>query len=115
MLSTIRKLVLGIIIGCVVTMLLTSEADLSVGMQFQTSLFIISWMIGLVYSARNYLGKLNKLLNPSLKLSVISFLSFGSGFWGAMLLIGYVLYIITFGWLYGWYMLIVDVASFLHH
>lgn len=69
------------------------------------------WGVGVVYGFRAYLTWLSGAMNTALKLSVIAWLSFGTGLLGFLLLLIVLMFVLTVGWLYGWYLLIKDVIA----
>ena len=103
----IKKIVIGLILGTFLLMIIEPTQRLTVGYVFM----IYMWSIGSVYSFRHHVGNLLKMLNPSLKLSIISFFSFKNGFMGSIPILVYVLYWALFGWIYGVVSLACDILS----
>jgi len=109
-----KRVIFRVAIGTIFGIALLQMVSVAIGMQgssisFTAVLCLVSWSIGIVYSSRHYLRKLNSLLNPALKISIISWLSIKTGSLGMLMIIIYVMYILTLGWIYGWYLLIRDI------
>ena len=75
------------------------------------SLLILLWSLGTVYGFLHHMKVIVRLLDPSLKLSVISFLSFRSGFLGSLPLLFYIVYALTLGWIHGIALMVREFAE----
>lgn len=109
-----KRVIFRVAIGVMFGIAILQMVPVAIGTQYSSISFtavlcLISWSIGIVYSSGYYLRKLNSLLNPALKISIISWLSIKTGSLGMLMIIIYVMYILTLGWLYGWYLLICDI------
>jgi len=103
----IFKTIIGLIIGLVIYFSVYLDGGLSIGVL----LLCIIWSIGTVYSIKLLVHSLLTILNSSMQLSIISALSFGSGIIGLILLIIGLGIIISFGWIYGLYILVKDLIN----
>lgn len=106
----ITRVAIGVMLG--ITLLQIGTTTIGVqdhSMPIITALYLLAWSIGITYSSGYYLRKLNHLLDPALKISIISWLSIKTGSLGMLVIIIYVMYILIFGWLYGWYLLVRDI------
>lgn len=59
------------------------------------------WSLGTVFGFLYHIRVIVRMLDPSLKLSVISFLSFRSGVLGSLPLFIYIIYALVLGWIHG--------------
>ena len=91
------------------TFITTAAASLSIDTAILLWTFLSTWFMGYTYSFDYHLRNMNRLLNPALKLSIISWFSFNNGFLGMAVLIIYFTYTILLGWIYGWYQVIRDL------
>lgn len=98
----------GLLIVSLISNLMKNTVD---GPSSLLYILIFAWSIGISNSFGFYLKRIDRLLNPALKLSLISWLTTRSGFLGFFVVLVYILYIITVGWLYGWFLLIRDLLS----
>ena len=108
MLRFIAKTVGGILLGMFVYCTAYESAP--------GALFLILtllWGIGTVQAFPSQIRMLKGLMTPALQLSVISWLSFGTGFLGLLLLLAVVSFNLLIGWMYGVYLFIVDLKSVL--
>jgi len=110
MVSQKKKLVTCAIIS-ILSSIFISIAAASSGIDATILLwiFLCIWFMGYTYSFDYHLRNMNRLLNPALKLSIISWLSFDNGFLGMAVLIIYFIYTILLGWIYGWYQVVRDL------
>lgn len=76
-----------------------------------TALLVLLWSMGTVFGFLHHLKVIVRMLDPSLKLSVISFLSFRSGFLGAFPLIIYIIYALAIGWIYGLILMVREISG----
>lgn len=74
---------------------------------------MLLWGIGTVQAFPSLIRGLKGLLTSALQLSVISWLSFGTGFLGFLLLLVAVFFCLFIGWVYGLYLFIIDLKSVL--
>ena len=100
MLAFIMKLVIGLGLG-----LLVSSA---VG---ELVVFWILWGVGIAFAFRTHLRWLGGTMRWAMQLSVITYLSFGTGFLGFLLLLCVLVFNLTIGWLYGIYLLLRDIIT----
>ena len=100
-----------IIIGLVVGAVLTAIAGNGQTIQRENMVALSLWGIGSIYAFDFHVTILLRMLNPGLKLSVISFLTFRNGFMGAVPILIYIIYCLMLGWIYGLVRLIVDVVK----
>lgn len=70
------------------------------------------WVIGIVWAFPSHCRWVGKVLRPAMELSVVTYLSFGSGFLGFLLLVAVVVFNLVAGWTYGVYLLTTDVVQF---
>lgn len=104
------------IIGVGIWLVLASQLkDLANGNRELLSLFILIWSMGTVFGFSHHMRVILRILDPSLKLSVISFLSFRNGFFGVFPLIIYMLYMIAFGWIHGLTLMVREIARSRNH
>lgn len=75
------------------------------------SLLVLLWSLGTVFGFLHHMRVILRMLDPSLKLSVISFLSFRSGFLGSFPLIIYIVYALTLGWIHGLMLMVREIAG----
>ena len=107
MVRTIAKVFVGIGI-CIMIMTqfighYTENSELA-------ALIVLLWSMGTVFGFSHHLKVIVRMLDPSLKLSVISFLSFRSGFLGSLPLFIYIIYALTLGWIYGLMLMAREIA-----
>lgn len=105
--------VVGLILGIIFARSLASSMWSAGYYRIDPSLYVVIpvWCIGIANSFSHYTRKIGQLLNPALKLSMISWLSTKSGFLGLFVLLFYLTYILILGWIYGWYLLVRDIIS----
>ena len=106
-----KRIIIRILIGLAVGAVLTAIAGNGQTMQVESMVVLSLWGIGSVYAFDFHVSILLRMLNPGLKLSVISFLTFRNGFMGSVPILIYIIYCLMLGWLYGLVRLIVDVAK----
>ena len=102
----IFRSVLGLAAGIAVYLFATEGV-----FQIGELLFFLAWGIGMGNSFTFNLQLLGGAFNGATNLGILSFLSFGSGIFGIIALILMLAVVLSFGWLYGWYVLIRDVIS----
>lgn len=95
--NIIKRTSIGIVIGIILVSLMNEQHAIT----SIESILVLLWCIGTMNSLKYHLSLFGKLLNPGLKLSVISYLSFGSGFLGFIPITVFVVYVFTLGWIYG--------------
>lgn len=103
--KVIFRSALGVIIGIMLYSML-SEGGYPLA---ESPLLTILWSIGFTNSFTFNLRLISQALSWSANLGIISFLSFGSGMIGFVVLIIMVGFVLSFGWLYGWYLLVHDL------
>ena len=105
----IRRVAIGLSISAFLTLVLRLN-----GMPiWSTMLFCLAacfWWVGVVYSIPYYVSKIRNHLNSILKISIVMFLAVGRNALFIILLVLYVVYIITFGWVYGLLLLYRDIS-----
>lgn len=74
-------------------------------------LLLIAWGIGMGNSITFCLRILANALNWAANLSIISFFSFGTGVIGFVIFILVLSFVLSIGWLGGWFVLIRDVIN----
>lgn len=109
MVSILKKTVTGIAIGAILTAIIGGSKSLTPGSVVLTHL----WGLGSAYAFKYHLTTLLKMLNPGIKLSIISFLTFRNGFMGSVPILVYVTYCVLFGWMYGIVLLCIEIARIL--
>lgn len=108
MMRTVIKGLIGVAIWVVLASQLKATVN---GNRELLSLFALPWSLGTVYGFTHHMRVFLRILDPSLKLSVISFLSFRSGFLGSIPLILYMVYIPFFGWIHGIVLMVREIAG----
>lgn len=108
MTRTILKGIIGVGIWLVLALHLK---DLVNGNRELLSLLILIWSLGTVFGFLHHMRVILRMLDPSLKLSVISFLTFRSGILGSFPLILYLVYIPVLGWLHGIALMVREIAG----
>ena len=102
--KTVGGILLGMFVYCAVYASAPSAALL---------LLMLLWGIGMVQAFPSQIRMLKGLMTSALQLSVISWLSFGTGFLGLLLLLVVVSFNLLIGWMYGLYLFVVDLKSVL--
>ena len=74
-------------------------------------MFMIVWSIGEVYAIPYYLELIEHKLTTILKISIISYLAIGKNVLITIILICYLFFVIIFGWIAGWIMLVADIRN----
>ncbi len=108
MLRFIAKTVGGILLGMFVYCSVYASAPSAALL-----ILMLLWGIGIVQAFPSQIRMMKGLLTSALQLSVISWLSFGTGILGFLLLLIVVIFNLTIGWVYGIYLFIVDLKSVL--
>ena len=107
--SGIMKRILRVLIGFTVGIILATIIGNMHTLSIESKLVFIIWGVGFVYAYDHHLNTLLRLLDPGLKLSIISFLTFKSGFMGTLPILLYIAYSLAFGWVYGLIVLMIDI------
>lgn len=97
----------GLLLGTVIFSIIATE-QLGDGGQY---IFCAIWGVGIVFGSREYMAWFAAVLRLSLKVGILAWLSFGSGLIGFMLLILVLCFIIMFGWIYGWIVLVRELFT----
>ena len=105
--DTITKIVIGIAIGTIISFLLGGSHSLTP----EIAAFAYLWGVGSSFAFKHHINKLLKMLNPGLKLSVISFLTFRNGFLGSFPVIAYLVYAISLGWVQGIVIMVTEIIE----
>lgn len=105
MAKQIIKISIGILLGILVYLCLISEGLSGFGYL----VLDLAWGVGIVYGGKIFVGWMRNALVSSMHMSVISWMSFGTGILGVILLLLILFFVLLFGWLYGWYLLIHDI------
>lgn len=103
----IVKVVIGIIVG-IAAFPFAQEA-----MYINSVILCILWGVGIIYSLGSYLSWMRSALTASFQLSVMSWMTFGTGLLGFIALTFMLAFVIVIGWIYGWYRLIRDIILML--
>ena len=98
---------IGALVGIIIFCLMCSPGVSSLS----SFALCVLWGIGTIYGIRALMKVLMNILNSSMQLSVISALSLGTGIIGLIILIVGLFGIISIGWLYGIYLLIIDCVK----
>ena len=102
----IAKIIGGSLLGLVIA----AFAEMSSGLEMA---FMILWGLGIVFAFRSHLRMMANLMRSAMQLSIIAFLSFGSGFLGFLLLLVVFLFNLIIGWVYGIYLMIRELIGLL--
>ena len=105
MLKIILRSILGAVLGFALYSWSLESTSSDIGLLF----LLLAWGIGMGNSAILCLRLLGNALNWATNLSIISFLSFGTGVLGFVLLIIVLGFVLTIGWIGGWFVLIRDL------
>lgn len=100
--KTIASLFLGLIIGV---------AAASDGASGGIILAMMVWCLGMSFAIRSHLAWLSHIMHSAMQLSIISFLSFGTGFLGFLLLFLVVVFNLSLGWIYGIFLFFRDLIA----
>lgn len=112
MMRTISKALIGVGLGIMINMQLSGQR---IENRELISLLILLWSLGMVFGFVHHISVIVRMLNPSLKLSVISFLSFKSGFLGLFPLVIYIIYALVLGWIHGLMLMAREIAGLREH
>lgn len=107
MVKVISKFVCGILLGWALFAILNT-AQFSYGGEW---ILCLIWSVGIVGGFKEYLAWMSGALNASLKLGILSWMSFGSGIFGFIFLTLVFVFILIFGWIYGWFLLIRELIA----
>lgn len=105
MVKIILRTILGAALGYVIYSCALSSGSLSSGQLF----LMLAWGIGIGNSFFFNLSLLGGAFRWATNLSILSFFSFGSGIFGIIALVFMLGVVLSFGWIYGWYILIRDI------
>lgn len=97
MAKVIVKIAIGLIWGVLAYSILASEGFSGFGFM----LLDLLWGVGIAYGAKIFIGWMRNALVSSMHMSVISWLSFGTGILGFFLLLIILAFVLLLGWLYG--------------
>lgn len=106
MASVIVRTLVGILLG----VFLTPIAREVFALPPEGVYLVFLWCVGTSGGFPTHIRTLYRLIDPSLSVSVISFLTFGSGLLGFMIIVLYVAYCLAFGWIYGLGRLLADIV-----
>lgn len=107
MLKIIVRSLLGAIIGFAIYTWSLENSSSDIGYMF----LLIAWGIGMGNSITFCLRLIGNALNWAANLSIISFFSFGTGVIGFVIFILILSFVLSIGWLGGWFVLIRDVVN----
>lgn len=105
----IGRIILRTILGAILGFVLYSCLENANGADIRQLLILIAWGIGIGNSFSFNLSLLGGAFRWATNLSILSFFSFGSGMFGIIALVLMLGVVLSFGWIYGWYILIRDV------
>lgn len=105
MAKQIIKIAIGVFLGILDYFCLISEGLSGLGYL----VLDLAWGVGIVYGGKVFIGWMRSALVSSMHMSVISWMSFGTGILGFILLLLVLLFVLLLGWFYGLYMLIHDI------
>ena len=105
--KVIIKISIGCIIGCILFFSIES------GQKSLASFILYAiWSIGVIFGFKKGLHVLKSIIDSSFKISIISWISVGTGMVGLFLLVSIILLMLCFGWSYGYYVLYMDLKSY---
>ena len=105
------KIIIRSILGAILGYVIYSLAFSTEGHDAGQLMLMLAWGIGIGNSFSFNLGLLSGAFQWATNLSILSFLSFGSGMFGIIALVIMLGIVLSLGWIYGWYILIRDVIS----
>ena len=105
------KLVFRTVLGAILGFAVYSWAISVEGQDFRQLLLLLAWGIGIGNSFSFNLSLLGGAFHWAANLSILSFFSFGSGMFGIIALVLMLGFVLSLGWIYGWYILIRDVIA----
>ena len=105
--STLKKTIIGISVGAMISVIIGSCEALALESIVLTCL----WGLGSAFAFKHHITTLLKMLNPGLKLSVISFLTFRNGFMGSIPILVYVMYCLLLGWVHGLVLFCIEISQ----
>lgn len=108
MMRTLVKAIIGLGIWFIIVSQYDGNVDAS---QEAVSLIILFWSIGTVFGFPYHIRMILRMLDPSLKLSVISFLTFRNGFMGSFPVIAYLVYAFSLGWIQGIVIMVTEIIE----
>lgn len=101
----IIRTILGVILGYAIYSWILSTG----GSGDSNLLLMLAWGVGIGNSFSFNLSLLGGAFHWAANLSILSFFSFGSGLFGIIALVLMLGVVLSFGWIYGWYILIRDL------
>ena len=108
MIRIIAKMLVGI--GIWIMMIVQFEIRSVVNWEM-IYVLVLLWSLGTVFGFLYHIRVIVRMLDPSLKLSVISFLSFRSGLLGSLPLFIYIMYALVLGWIHGLILMVREIAG----
>lgn len=108
MMRTLVKAIIALGIWVIIVSQYAGNVDTN---QETASLIILLWSIGTVFGFSHHIRMILRMLDPSLKLSVISFLTFRNGFMGSFPVIAYLVYAISLGWIQGIVIMVTEIIE----
>lgn len=108
MMRLLEKVIIGFGIWAIIV---TQHAGKVDAIQGTASIIILLWSIGTVFGFPHHIRTILRMLDPSMKLSIISFLTFKNGFMGSLPLMAYLVYAISFGWIHGIVIMVSEIIN----
>ncbi len=105
--KVILKFIGGILIGSILFSFISVEQAAG----FSEWILFNLWGVGIVGGFREYLTWLSAGLDSSLKLGILTWISFGSGVIGLVLFVLILGFVLTIGWVYGWVRLLRELIA----
>ena len=102
------KILIGIILGFIIYFAASAETS---SFPFISLFLFPLWGVGTVFAFRSVLRLLKSIIDSAFKISIISWLSLGSGIIGLILLVVTTMAMITFAWIYGYYVMYQEIHS----
>ena len=106
-----KRIILRVIIGFILGGIIYAVAGNGHTLPAEVVLASLLWGIGFVYAFEFHVNTLMRMLNPGIKLSVISFLTFRNGFMGSIPILIFIAYCFMLGWIYGLVKLVIDITK----
>lgn len=78
-------------------------------------ILLLLWGVGVVFSMKTCLRALGSTMHWALQLSMLTWLAFGTGILGFLLLVVVLAFFLSFGWIYGVYLFIRDLILIIKH
>lgn len=101
-----KKTAIGVLLGTLIHVTLGGSYAISP----DDVILIYLWSLGSTFSFKHHIDIVLKMLEPGLKLSVISFLTFRNGFMGSVPILVYVTYCLLLGWIHGLLLFIKEIV-----